>query len=247
MIQPSKNTSPQENQEASNDKIFVADKSEVMCDLIKCHLEHDGYSSDTTTDVSTLSETDFSPYKAMILDYSMLAEDTYDYVENHVLNGDTCDVAMIVTYTPDPDTTVTIYDTLDAGADAVVRKPFSMKELAARIKSVLRRRLASASMTRTIRRISHDGLAVDLSTYTVYLNETALDVPRQQAELLIYLMSNHNLSFSADELGKALWPEHQEWHNDAYISPLISALKQSIGQYSSYLTDGPEYSYCYAE
>ncbi|MDE7396411.1 MAG: hypothetical protein K2M98_01650 [Muribaculum sp.] len=246
MIQPSKNTSPQEKT-ASSDKIFVADKSEVMCDLIKCHLEHDGYSSDTTTDANTLSETDFSPYKAMILDYSMLAEETYDYVENHVLNGDTCDVALIVTYTPDPDTAVTIYDTLDAGADAIVRKPFSMKELAARIKSVLRRRFTSASMVRIIRRISHDGLAVDLYTHTVYLNDTALDIPRQQAQLLAYLMSNRNNSYRADKLGAALWPDHPEWHNDAFISPLISALKQSLGQYSSYLTDGPEYAYCYVE
>lgn len=226
-------------------KIFLADGSPLLCELARYHLENDGYDVEVVMSADALADVDLSGYKALILDCNLPGLDVYDFVESHMLDGDTCDVAVLIMCTPASE--VRAYEILDAGADAVIRKPFSMRELSARLKAILRRRQPVTLRTKVIRHVSHDRLSVDLETFEVTYNDMVIYMPRRLAELLGFLMSHPNHFYRADELGRQLWPDHLECHNATYLESMIGQLKHYIGRYALYLLAGPRFGYCYVE
>lgn len=226
-------------------KVVLADGSPLLCELAKYHLENEGYVVDVVMTADALADVDLSGYKALILDCNLPGLDVYDFVESRMLDGDTCDVAVLMMCVPTSESCA--YETLDAGADAVIRKPFSMRELSARLKAILRRHQPVTPRAKVIRHVSHDRLSVDLETFEVVYNDMVIYMPRRLAELLGYLMSHPNHFYRADELGRLLWPDHLECHNEIYLESMVEQIKHYIGRYSLYLLGGPRFGYCYVE
>lgn len=227
---------------APTKRIFLADSSPLLCELAKYHLENEGYAVETTVDLDTLYDTYLGCYQAVIVDYDMPGLDAYDFVENIKLNGDTCNVTVLVVCKKTSENRA--YETLDAGADAVLRKPFSMRELSARLKAILRRVQPAAAYQPAIRYVSHEGLTVDLESNEVTLLDENIFMPHYMAETLGFLMSHANHFFTAAELGEALWPDKPERHSDAFLSLTVNQIKQLIGRYALYLQPGPRFAYC---
>lgn len=93
-------------------------------------------------------------------------------------------------------------DALDAGADDYVTKPFSPRELAVRVQTVLRR---AAPPSSSARRIELDGLTIDPRTREVERDGEALRLTAKEFDLLYFLASNPRQVFSRDQLMGRVW------------------------------------------
>ena len=91
---------------------------------------------------------------------------------------------------------------LELGADDYVTKPFSPRELAARVRTVLRR---SASPAETSARLSFDGLVLDAGTREVLRGGEELKLTAKEFDLLWFLASNPRKVFSRDQLMSRVW------------------------------------------
>ena len=91
---------------------------------------------------------------------------------------------------------------LELGADDYVTKPFSPRELAARVRTVLRR---SASPAETSARLSFDGLVLDAGTREVLREGKELKLTAKEFDLLWFLASNPRKVFSRDQLMSRVW------------------------------------------
>ena len=91
---------------------------------------------------------------------------------------------------------------LELGADDYVTKPFSPRELAARVRTVLRR---SASPAETSARLSFDGLVLDAGTREVLREGEELKLTAKEFDLLWFLASNPRKVFSRDQLMSRVW------------------------------------------
>jgi len=89
---------------------------------------------------------------------------------------------------------------LEAGADDYICKPFSPREVVARVKAVLRRALPTQLST---------GLVVDMTTYAASLNGMALDLTPVELRLLAALHARHGQVMSRDQLMDSLYRDHR--------------------------------------
>jgi DNA-binding response OmpR family regulator len=92
---------------------------------------------------------------------------------------------------------------LDLGADDYVTKPFSLRELAARVRAVLRRRQAAGGAGSTVYKGEH--LVADFDAVSIAVDGTAVRLTRREFELLRFLVENRNRVLSRDRLLERVW------------------------------------------
>lgn len=112
---------------------------------------------------------------------------------------------------------------LDAGADDYMAKPFSTKEMLARIRAVLRRR----APLQTGGSVSVGGLTLDADTYRVSFQEQALKLGPTEFKLLHYLMTHAERVHSRGQLLDKVWGDHvfiEERTVDVHVKRLREAL-----------------------
>ena len=92
---------------------------------------------------------------------------------------------------------------LDLGADDYVTKPFSLRELAARVRAVLRRRQQAAAIGANVYTGAH--LTADFDAVAISVDGTAVRLTRREFELLKFLVENRNRVLSRDRLLERVW------------------------------------------
>ncbi|MCF0111448.1 MAG: response regulator transcription factor [Erysipelotrichaceae bacterium] len=120
------------------------------------------------------------------------------------------------------------YDKLygfDLGIDDYVTKPFSPKELMARIRVILDRH-----QTKPSKGLEFEGLCVNPTAHTVTVNHEEVKLTNKEFELLVYLMSNKNVALSRERLLDDVWG-FDYYGDDRTIDTHIKMLRQSIRQY----------------
>ncbi len=93
---------------------------------------------------------------------------------------------------------------LKAGADDYITKPFEMREVLARIEAVLRR-ATGATVEKKARRLSFDGLVIDMDAFELLVNGKKVDTPPKEMELLFYLASSPNRVYTRNQLLDEVW------------------------------------------
>ena len=91
---------------------------------------------------------------------------------------------------------------LEMGADDYIVKPFEVKELLARVHAVLRRLGEEPGKTK---RLSFDGLVIDLDSYELEVRGKRIDTPPKELELLFHLASSPNRVFTRNQLLDEVW------------------------------------------
>lgn len=129
------------------------------------------------------------------------------------------EIPLIVVSAPPPEREKV--ETLDAGADDFLTKPFAMSELAARIRAVTRR-------ARPVRaRVQLDGVEIDLQNRDVTRSGVALHLTGKEFKLLDYLLSHAGEVVSHRKLLEAVWgPDHAD--EIEYLRVLINQLRKKI-------------------
>lgn len=113
---------------------------------------------------------------------------------------------------------------LELGADDYVVKPFSPREVAARVKSVLRR--ASGLSAPVI--LSFGEVTVDLDRRRVERAEAEVELTRLEFDLLAFLVSHPNQVVSRDELLQNVWDSSAEWQDPATVTVHVRRLRQKL-------------------
>ena len=128
------------------------------------------------------------------------------------------------------------YDKLfgfELGIDDYVVKPFSPKELMARVDAVLLRYNSNKSEQST-NKYQFDGLTVDIEGRNVYVDGKRVDMTPKEYDLLFYFIKNKNIALTREKLLSAIWG-YDFFGDDRTIDTHIKMLRSSIGEYRKFI------------
>lgn len=132
------------------------------------------------------------------------------------------------------------YDKLfgfELGVDDYITKPFSPKELMARINAVLMRKKAAAPNEETDI-IAYGGLEINVPARTVHVDGNLVELTPKEYDLLFYLINNKNIALSRDKLLEDVWGYEyfgEERTDDRTIDTHIKNLRNNLGNYRDHI------------
>lgn len=116
----------------------------------------------------------------------------------------------------------------DLGIDDYVTKPFSPKELMARIKAVLKRSLNTDNFV-------YSDLVIDYLGHTVKINGKEVKLTPKEYELLVYFSKNPNIALSREQLLSKIWG-YDFYGDDRTVDTHIKTLRNNLGKYRDLIT-----------
>ena len=182
-------------------KILVVEDELSISELIKFNLEKSGYEvvvADTGTIALELVE-QFT-YSLMLLDLMLPGVDGLEVCRKVKLNNKTASLPIIMLTARNEEIDKIIG--LELGADDYMTKPFSPRELLARVKAVLRR---SAKDPQAEGELVVGPLKINFNNYEIFLGITKLELTPKEYELLKLFMTNIGRAYSREQLLEKIW------------------------------------------
>lgn len=220
-------------------KILVVDDEATLCDTLKFNLEIEGYEVDTAYSAEEAMTLDLKQYDLILLDIMMGEKSGFDMARAMKKDPQLARVPII--FCTARDTEDDMVTGLNLGADDYIAKPYSIRNVLARVRTVLRRTsqhetAASESPT------SFEGLSVDPSLKRCTVDGTEVRLPRKEFEILCLLLSNRGRIFSREEILGRIWPE-EVVVIDRVVDVNITRLRSKIGRYGKMIVTRSGYGY----
>ncbi|MBO4818109.1 MAG: response regulator transcription factor [Bacteroidales bacterium] len=205
--------------------ILVVDDEQDLCDIISFNLEKEGYAVDSAFSAEEALKKDLGGYDLLLLDVMMGGMSGFKLAARLKADPKTTGIPIIfLTARDSEDDTVR---GLELGADDYVSKPFSIRELLARIGAVLRRSSGSEED-----QLVYEGLVLDKERKIVTVDGEEVFLTRTEFDLLQLLLSDQGRVFSRSELIGKVWPD-DVLVLDRTVDVNITRLRKKIGQYST--------------
>jgi two-component system alkaline phosphatase synthesis response regulator PhoP len=179
-------------------RVLVVDDEAAIVELVEYHLSREGYQVDTETDGQRAVErATREPFDVVILDVMLPGMTGLDACRA-IRQSTDIPIIMLTARKDEVDRVLG----LELGADDYVTKPFSPRELIARVKAILRRSQKGREESGDIR---YPGLEVDVGRRSVLVDGKAVNLTFTEFELLTILARNPGRAFSRDELLVRVW------------------------------------------
>lgn len=200
-------------------KILVVEDDKGILDSIKSVLEAEHHQVETASDGSDgLYLLSKYPFDAAVLDWQLPNKDGVDILREYRAEGGKAPILMLTGKSTIDDKE----EGLDAGADDYLTKPFSAKELAARVRALLRRQPLSSSNI-----LSAAGIEMDPSSMLVKVKGVPVELLPREFQLLEFLLRNPNRVFEQSAILDRVWPSDSDATGEALRST-VKRLRKKV-------------------
>ena len=209
-------------------KILIVDDEANIRRVVREYAEFEGYETDEAGDgMEAVTKAKAADYDVITMDIMMPRLDGYSACKE-IRKTKNTPIIMLSARGEE-------YDKLfgfELGIDDYVVKPFSPKELMARIKAVSTRR--SAAQQPMPERITFEGLEIDMAGREVYVNGQKANMTPKEYDLLFYLVKNRNIALTRDKLLEEVWG-YDFFGDDRTVDTHIKMLRNSLGEYRKFI------------
>jgi two-component system alkaline phosphatase synthesis response regulator PhoP len=182
--------------------VYIADDEESICKIVSIGLQDSGFETAEFADGKTLLEAvDRRRPDAVILDWMMPQPDGLTVCRTLRENSRTHDIPVLMLTARGEEIDRVLG--LEIGADDYIVKPFSVKELCARVKAVLRRSARKAAPEPPL--LFHGSLSVDIERHQVTKNGRPVELTAKEFDLLVMLMRHKGKVLTRDMLLDRVW------------------------------------------
>lgn len=221
-------------------RILVVDDEEDLCEILKFNLEMEGYLVDTANSAEEALKLDLTKYNVLLLDVMMGEISGFRMASMLKKNKETANIPIIFITAKDTEN-----DTLtgfNLGADDYISKPFSLREVIARVKAVIRR--TSSVQSNEPEQLNYKGLTVDMLKKKVMIDNEEIALTKKEFEILLLLLQNQGRVFSREDILAKVWQD-EVYVLDRTIDVNITRLRKKIGNYCKYIVTRLGYGYCF--
>lgn len=221
-------------------QILVIDDECDLCEILRFNLTAAGFEVHTANSGEEALTKDLSSYDLLLLDVMMPGMSGFELAARLKQDVGTADIPIIF-LTALNDEKDTLYG-FGLGADDYIAKPFSVREMVARVKAVLGRTSANPS---SVRELCHEGLVMDLAKMTVTVDGVPALLTKTEFEILKLFLGNKGRVFSRQELLDKVWPRDVVVI-DRTVDVNITRMRKKIGRYSSCIVTRHGFGYLFA-
>ena len=201
-------------------RILVVDDEPRVREVVATYLQREGWVVQSVSDGDDARRQleEFSP-ELVVLDLMLPGVSGLDLLKEIRRRGD-LPVIVLTARSQEADRVTG----LELGADDYVVKPFSPRELVARVRSVMRRSVSRPSGAA----LEFDGLEIDLQRRAVVVAGSSVDLTAREFDLLAFLANNAPQVFTRADLLQKVWSSSPEWQDPATITVHIRRLRQKL-------------------
>ena len=212
-------------------KLLVVDDEETLREGLRTYLEQEGYRVDAAISAEEALAYDLAGYDLLLLDIMMDGMSGTELAARLKEQPATADIPIIFLTAKDRDDDMVAG--LQLGADDYIVKPFSIKNVLARIEAVLRR---------TAGRKKLHGVACDRQTLVCTVDGLPVKMPKKEFEILALFLENPGRIFSREEMIRRVWTEDVVVF-DRTVDVHVTRIRRKIAPYDKHIVSRSGYGY----
>ena len=225
----------------NNYHILVVDDEEDICEILSFNLENEGYIVTTANSAEEVLTMDVTKFDLLLIDVMMGEISGFKLAKMLKKNRLTAKIPII--FITAKDTENDIVTGFNFGADDYISKPFSLLEVSARVKAVLRRSNKS-EVEQVPKSLSFQSLTLDLGKKKVFIDNEETMLTKKEFEILLLLLQNQGHVFSRQDILSYVW-NNDYYVLDRTIDVNITRLRKKIGPYGKCIVTRQGFGYCF--
>ena len=227
----------------ATERILIVDDEETLCEVLQLNLENEGYDVDIAFSAEEALTLDLKKYSLILLDIMMGGISGIKMAK--MLKADIMTAEIPIIFCTARDSEDDMVMGLNLGADDYIMKPYTIRNVVARVKSVLRRTSGNKSgnaQTEKPNILQVEGLKLDLEFKRCIVDDTEVKLAKKEFELLAYLISNRGKILSREQILSKVWKD-EVVVLDRTIDVNITRVRSKIGSYGSYIVTRSGFGY----
>ena len=221
--------------------ILIVDKDDRIAKLLKSNLIGEGYDVAWVESAKNVNRNELGDVCLIIADCMECEYSGMDLIVD-IKNDPTTEHVGVILYSSINKERIVV-DALNAGADDYIVKPFSLREIIARVKSILRRRLILKRNDLLGTMLCFEYLCIDLPSKTVEVHGKPISLTRTEYEILVLLLKNKNRYVPRTEIHRCIWPELKTGINERIVDTNISRLRKKLGNFGGEIVNRSRHGY----
>lgn len=223
--------------------LLIVDDEIDIREILQFNLENEGYLVDLADSAEqALEKIENSTYHLILLDVMMGGISGYKMAEKLRKNNNDIPIIFLTAKNTEND----VLTGFSIGADDFITKPFSVKEVIVRVKSILKRTgKVDDSIINKSSIITVKNLSIDKDRKEVCIDDQSVNLTKTEFEILLLLLKNQNKLFSRNDILTRVWHE-DEYVLERTVDVHIARLRKKIGDYGKFIINKTGYGYCFS-
>ena len=220
-------------------KVLIVDDEPNICEILEFNLANEGCETTTAHSAEEALEKLTPEHSLILLDVMMGGISGYKLAETLRRGGNQVPIIFLTA----KDTENDMLTGFSVGGDDYISKPFSIKEVLARVKAVLKRkkRTEEDSVNKKHKLVFND-IIIDLNLKELQISSEKIILTKTEFELLVLLAENPDRVFSREEIIAKIWSE-TPYITERTVDVHITRLRKKLGDYSKLISNRSGYGY----
>jgi len=219
-------------------KILVVDDEQDLCEILQFNLESEGYEVETANSAEEALKKPLHEFDLILLDIMMGGMSGYKAADT-IRKQKMLDTPIIfITAKSSENDMLTGFN---IGADDFILKPFSVKEVVARVKAVLKR-----GRMKQQEKLSYNGLMIDSEKKAVSIDDKIVDLTRKEFDILFLLLKKKGSYISRTAILEQVWAD-DVIVTERNVDVNIARLRKKIREYGNNIKGKTGYGYLFEE
>jgi DNA-binding response OmpR family regulator len=218
-------------------KILIVDDEEDLCEILQYNLSNEGYYTEIAHSAEEALKRPLGSFDLVLLDVMMGPMSGFKFADK-LRKELKIDIPVI--FLTAKDTENDILTGFSLGADDYISKPFSVNELTARVKAVLKRSFIDKVNSKAI--LQFNGIDLDTVRKRLIINDERVELTKKEYEILRTLLENQGKVFSREDLLTRIWGQ-DVIVTERTVDVNITRLRAKLGQFGSSLKNKTGYGY----
>ncbi len=219
-------------------RILIVDDEEDLCEILQFNLESEGYETEVAYSAEEALQKKLESFDLLLLDVMMGKMSGFKLIDT-IRKELKIDVPVIfLTAKSEENDLLTGFN---LGADDYVTKPYSLKELIARVKVVLKRNI-SATKIEKVKVLEFDQMVLNLEAKNLLIDDEKIELTRKEFQIIRLLFENKNKIYSREEILEIIWGDNIVV-TERTVDVNITRLRKKLKQYGENLKNRPGLGY----